>query len=463
MPKRQLIAAGDVRRAAKEGRACIDGIATDAIVTAEARTVAADLRVELQFVKSAAATGDEPDPIPAIRRAVEALVRDPAQQDAVTAEVARRVAALRESAIPTSPQGSIQRLMLPPSKLIESCQAWARRHPARVVFPDGVDLRAVTAARELSRNGWAKPVLLGDPDAIRKLCTDRGAGAPDVPMIDPATSTTVVRYVEELLRRRSELTPEQAREQLRDPLWYAAAMLACGHADYCVAGNLSPTAAVLKAALKVVGLQEGMKTLSSMFFMIPRDDGPVLGFGDCGVVPEPTKEQLADIAIITARNYQAVTAQVPRVAMLSFSTLGSAKHGSAEMVRDAAALARSRAPDLSIDGELQFDAAFVPHIGAQKAPGSDVAGKANVFVFPSLAAGNIAYKVAERLGGYTALGPMIQGLRLPMHDLSRGCSAEDMVQVTLLAMKMSPSASEFQVGTSRRNDGAGREAKPLAT
>jgi phosphotransacetylase len=215
-------------------------------------------------------------------------------------------------------------------------------------------------------------------------------------------------------------------------------MLVSGDTDYCVAGNLSSTASVLRAALKVIGLTEGNHTLSSMFFMLPPDRSHVFGFADCGVVPKPTVAQLADIAISTAGTFFNVTGEQPRVAMLSFSTLGSAKHASAELVAQATALARTRRPDLLIDGELQFDAAFVPAVAARKAPDSPVAGKANVFIFPSLSEGNIAYKIAERLGGYTALGPMIQGLRLPMHDLSRGCSATDILQVSLLAMKMAP-------------------------
>jgi phosphotransacetylase len=307
-----------------------------------------------------------------------------------------------------------------------------------VVFPDALDARVIEAASTLHRCGWARPTLLANPMTLRSHCSAHGIGFPTLRLIDPENAPKAEAYCASLCEYRQELSVADARAKLKDPLWFAAMMLVNGDTDYCIAGNLSSTAAVLRAALKVIGLSEGNKTLSSMFFMLPPDDSPVLGFGDCGVVPKPTVDQLADIAISTAETFTNVTGQIARVAMLSFSTLGSAKHASAELVAQATALARSRRPDLLIDGELQFDAAFVPAVAARKAPDSPVAGKANVFIFPSLSEGNIGYKIAERLGRYTALGPMIQGLRLPMHDLSRGCSATDILQVSLLAMKMAP-------------------------
>lgn len=322
--------------------------------------------------------------------------------------------------------------------LITSCEDWARSHPARVVFPDALDQRVIEAACHLNRCGWARPTLLANPMVLRQHCAVNGIGYGGLRVIDPANSPKMDPYTASLRERRPEMSDESARAKLTDPLWYAAMMLVNGDADYCIAGNLSSTASVLRAALRVIGLSAGNKTLSSMFFMLPPDQSHVFGFADCGVVPKPTVEQLADIAISTAETFANVTGEQPRVAMLSFSTLGSARHASAELVAQATALAKTRRPDLLIDGELQFDAAFVPAVAARKAPDSPVAGKANVFIFPSLSEGNIAYKIAERLGGYTALGPMIQGLRLPMHDLSRGCSANDIVQVSLLAMKMAP-------------------------
>jgi phosphotransacetylase len=348
-------------------------------------------------------------------------------------------------------------------QLIKSCEDWASQHPARVVFPDAMDQRVIEAACRMSRHGWAKPVLLANPLLLREHCLAHGIGFPALRVIDPSCSSSMDSYATALCERRPELTAETARTRLQDPLWYSAMMLVAGDTDYCVAGNLSSTASVLRAALKVIGLSEGNHTLSSMFFMLPPDRTHVFGFGDCGVVPKPTAEQLADIAISTADTFHQVTGEEPRVAMLSFSTLGSAKHASSELVALATALARTKKPDLLIDGELQFDAAFVPAVAARKAPASLVAGKANVFIFPSLSEGNIAYKIAERLGGYTALGPMIQGLRKPMHDLSRGCSATDILEVTLLAMKMAPlQRNHIPQPTAPQASVTGKRAQPLS-
>ena len=321
--------------------------------------------------------------------------------------------------------------------LIESCMAAAKNRPARVVFPDAIDERAIRAAQQLARQGWARPVLLANPFELRRVCKQRNIVLGDVPVIDPQYSASLDDYVTKYCAHRPGTLPEDASAQMRDPLWFGAMMLAQGDTDLCIGGNLSATASVLRAGMRVIGLAPGNKTVSSIMFMIAPDGDRVLGFADCGVVPTPTPEQLADIAIAAADNYQAVTGKVPRVAMLSFSTKGSAKHADVDAVRQATELARGRRPDLLLDGELQFDAAIVPAVAALKAPDSPLKGDANVFVFPSLAAGNIGYKIAQRLGNFHVMGPMIQGLRLPMHDLSRGCSMEDMVQTTVLAMKMS--------------------------
>jgi phosphotransacetylase len=327
-------------------------------------------------------------------------------------------------------------------ELIARCAEAARKRPGRIVFPDSLDERAVLAAARLAREGWAKPLLLANPFELRALCARKGLRLEAVPVIDPAVSPLRESFVAGYLERHPDSRPEEVRAQMADPLWFGASLVAHGIASHCIAGNLSTTSAVLRAGLRVLGLAEGNKTVSSIFFMLPpegRDgDGRILGFGDCGVVPRPTVEQLADIAVAAAESFRNVTGEAPRVALLSFSSHGSARHPEAEAVREAAAQVRARRPDLIVDGELQFDAACVPSVAAQKVPDSPLSGKANVFIFPSLAAGNIGYKIAQRLGGYSAIGPMIQGLKRPMHDLSRGCSMEDMLEVSLVAMRMAP-------------------------
>lgn len=325
-------------------------------------------------------------------------------------------------------------------ELIDQCAAWCQKNPKTVVFPDALDKRALSAVQILAEHGYMTPVLLGNPLRLRDLAQASTCTMGAVRIVDPASSPRLDDYSERLkekMRGRAGIsTGDDARRQLQDPLWFAAVMLDAGDVDAVVAGNTSSTAEVLRAGLRVVGPAEGVSTVSSLFFMIAPGAQRVVAFADCGVVPQPNTEQLADIAISTADNFRNVVGQEPRIAMLSFSTMGSVKHDAVKPARDAAQLVRERRPDLLIEGELQFDAAFCPGVAARKVPDSVLGGNANVFVFPDLNAGNIAYKIAERMGGYTALGPMIQGLRLPLHDLSRGCSAQDIVQVALLAMKM---------------------------
>ncbi|MDR2787850.1 MAG: phosphotransacetylase [Candidatus Accumulibacter sp.] len=316
------------------------------------------------------------------------------------------------------------------------CAERARARPRRVVFPDSLDTRVIRAARELSARGYARPVLLGNPFEMRRFCWEERQGMAGA-VIDPLRSPDRPRYAEHLASRLPKASAEEIGERLADPLWFAASMLACGDVDVCVGGNLSATADVLRAAIRVLGLAEGIRTVSSAFFMLPPEGrGDPLVFADCGVVPQPTPEQLADIAMSAAAGYRRATGEEARVAMLSFSSHGSAKHPAVDAVRRATEIARTRDPRLVIDGDLQFDAAIAPQVAARKVPGSPIGGNANVFVFPSLEAGNIGYKIAQRLGGYAALGPMIQGLSRPMHDLSRGCGWEEIVDVTLLAMRM---------------------------
>ena len=329
--------------------------------------------------------------------------------------------------------------------LIERCRQMALRKPPRVVLPDALDARAISAARYLKQNCLAEPVLLANPFALRDFSLRSGVTIEGLTVIDPDSADTWrAGFASRIVARLGEKAPANADEAMKQPLWFAAGMVADGKADLCIGGNISSTAAVLRAGLKVIGLKPGVKTLSSIFIMLPPDSaGRILGFADCSVVPQPTSAQLADIAISSAETFTAITAETSRVALLSFSTAGSAKHPNVAAVQQAMEIVRARAPELIADGELQFDAAFVPAVAAQKAPGSELQGRANVMIFPSLEAGNIGYKIAQRLGGYRALGPLIQGLNAPMHDLSRGCSARDIIELALIAQTQLTQAGEF--------------------
>lgn len=291
----------------------------------------------------------------------------------------------------------------------------------------------IEAANLLAENGLAQPILINaTADALAKF-------VPGVISINTKDESLIAPCADALFEHQAHkgLTREDAvRRVSESPLLFAALMVRLGHADVSIAGSVASTADVLRAALRGVGTAAGTNLVSSFFLMQWPDR--ILTYADCAVVPDPNAEQLAEIALVTAANHQRLTGQVPRVALLSFSTKGSANHALVEKQRSALSIIKLKEPGLAVDGEIQFDAALLPEIGARKAPESEVAGQANVFIFPDLNAGNIAYKITERMGGAQAIGPIIQGLAQPCMDLSRGCSSQDIVDVACVACAMLP-------------------------
>ncbi len=324
--------------------------------------------------------------------------------------------------------------MQPQPQLLRKCRLLCLAKPKTVLLPDAQDIRVLQAARYLADQRLAKPVLLGSPVTLREFASDHKINTAGLkvrkPEHDPKFEHLITEFFEK--RKVKGMTRREAGEQLKKPLWYAAMSLQNGQADLSVAGNQSTTADVLRTGLQIIGLEAGMETVSSFFIMIDPDDSRTFAFGDCAVVPRPSAEQLVDIAISSSRNFEKLTGSEAHTAMLSFSTAGSANHPLAENVIQAVEMVRQRQPGLIMDGEIQFDAAIVPTIAKQKTPDSNLQGSANVFIFPSLNAGNIGYKIAERIAGYQAIGPFIQGLAKPFHDLSRGCSTEDIVNTVIV-------------------------------
>jgi phosphate acetyltransferase len=306
-----------------------------------------------------------------------------------------------------------------------------------IVLPESHDERVLKAAEILAREKIVSVITLGNDDRVRSDAKKLDVDLTGVRVIDPSTSNKLSDFTNLYfnLRKHKGITVEKARETVLRDLFFAAMMVKEGLADGSVAGSSASTADVMRAGIQCVGMPEGISIVSSFFLMIFPEK--VYSFADCAVVPDPDVNQLADIAISTADNHRNLTGEEPRVAMLSFSTRGSAQHESVDKIINAVKAIRNKRPDLEVDGELQFDAAIIDSIGMKKAPGSTVAGKANVLVFPDLNSGNIGYKIAQRLGGAEAVGPMVQGLNKPFFDLSRGCSVDDIVNTTSIASLMS--------------------------
>ncbi|MEE9441680.1 MAG: phosphate acetyltransferase [candidate division Zixibacteria bacterium] len=325
-------------------------------------------------------------------------------------------------------------------KVLDQIKDKARALGRTVVLPEGNEERSIIAAKSLTEQNIAKVILLGDIDKVKSLCGQQGLDPESISIIHPESSPDFDSYVELLLERRKAkgMTKDDAVELMKQELFFGAAMVKSGKADASVAGAVNTTGKVLRAALYVIGLAEGINTLSSCFLMtLPKfldTVEKVFTFADCAVVPNPNPQQLASIAASSADTMKKLTGEEPKVAFLSFSTKGSAKHSDIDKVTEALDIFKKDYPDIEADGELQLDAAVIPAIGQKKAPGSTVAGSANVLIFPDLDAGNIGYKLAQRMAGATATGPIIQGLEVPANDLSRGCSADDIVDVSAIAV-----------------------------
>ena len=324
--------------------------------------------------------------------------------------------------------------------LVETIRAKARSKGATIVLPEGTEERTVQAAGILTREKIAKVILLGPKEEVEAVAQKTGTDLREVQIINPLQSEKFEQYAETLyeLRKHKGLSLEEAKELTKNPLYFGTLMVKNDDADGMVAGAQNTTGDVLRPALQIIKTEKGITSVSGAFIMIVPDceygENGVMVFADCAVNPNPTAEQLAENAYLSSKTARAIVGMEPKIGMLSFSTKGSAKHELVDKVVKAVGIAKERYPELQIDGELQADAALVPKVGKSKAPNSEIAGKVNVLIFPDLQAGNIGYKLVQRLAKAEALGPILQGMAKPVNDLSRGCSVDDIVNTVAMTV-----------------------------
>ncbi|HNQ37315.1 MAG: phosphate acetyltransferase [Prolixibacteraceae bacterium] len=332
-------------------------------------------------------------------------------------------------------------------KVLQEIIANAKRAQKRIVLPEGLEPRTLRAADIILKEGIARLIILGNPAEVRQEAEKLGVNLTRAVIVDPATDPRREKYADMMveIRKNKGLTMEEALALLNNPLYFAPLMIKAGDADGELAGAINATGDVLRPAFQYVKTLPGVSVVSGAFLMFINDPNigheGILVFADCAVLPDPDENQLAEIAVTTARTARAIVGLEPRVAMLSFSTKGSASHIMVDKVVNATRKAREMDPDLKIEGELQVDAALVKEVAQLKAPGSEVAGRANILVFPTLESGNIGYKLVQRLAKAEAIGPVLQGMAAPINDLSRGCSVTDIVN--MVAITANQAAATF--------------------